>query len=69
MGAGTVFLLLLVVVLVAGIGFAFYALRAGLWAKETSTTSDDPEADARGETGERPEHRRVDEPGNQRFVG
>lgn len=73
MGAGTVFLLLIVLVIL-GVA-AFFVFGGGLAAsgkrneRGRRATSDDPEANARFERGERPEHTRVEEPGNQRYVG
>jgi hypothetical protein len=69
MGAGAVFILLVVIVILVGHGFAFWALRAGLWAKETSPRGDDVEPGAEATGGGRPEHTRVDDPGDQTFVG
>lgn len=62
------FLLIVAAILIVGAAVAFWGVRAGLWAKETSTTAEDPEADARLQRGERPEHTRVTEPGKQTFV-
>lgn len=67
MGAGAVFVLLVVIVVLALIGGAFYAVRAGLWAKETKPSGDTAEGGR--ERGGRPEHTQVDEPGRQTYLG
>lgn len=67
MAVGGFFLLLVVVVIVAVIGAALWAIRAGLWAKETSPKGDSVEGAP--DAGRRPEHTTVDEPGNQSYVG
>jgi hypothetical protein len=70
MGAAAAILLLIIIVVAIGIGVAFYALRAGLWAKETSPKGDTGESGAGEDRFERrPEHTEVEEPGNQTFVG
>jgi len=73
MGAGTVFLLLIVLVILAVV--AFFVLGGGLASsgrrgeRGRPATSDDPQANAEFERGERPEHTRVEEHGKQRYVG
>jgi hypothetical protein len=70
MGAATAFLLLIIVIVAIGAGVAFYALRAGLWNKETSPKGDTAESGAgEGRFERRPEHTEVEEPGNQTYVG
>ncbi|UGS36859.1 hypothetical protein [Capillimicrobium parvum] len=58
------FVILLVAVIAIG---ALWAVRAGLWARETSTSGDNVEGEKRFE--KRPEHTKVDEPGNQTYIG
>ena len=61
MGAGAVFLLFVLLVAVVLVGGAIYAIRAGLWVRETS-----PKATEEGD-GERPEHVEVEDEGDARF--
>ena len=67
MGAGTFFLLLIIVVLAAAAIGVVWAIRTGLWARETSPKGDTVEGDERFD--KRPEHTKVDEPGNQTYIG
>ena len=60
MGAGAIFLLFILAVVVAVVGGGVYAIRAGLWARETSPKAKEPE---RG----RPEHVAVEDEGEARF--
>jgi hypothetical protein len=60
MGAGAVFLLFIVIVVVAVVGGALYAIRAGFWVRETSPK-------AKESRDENPEHVRVEDEGNARF--
>lgn len=72
MGAGTVFLLLIVLVVLGVV--AFFVFGGGLASsgrrteREARANSEDPEANARFARGERPEHTRVEEPGKQTYV-
>ena len=54
-------MLLVAAVIVVAAGIAVWAIRAGLWVRETSTDRED-----RSEG--RPEHTKVSEPGNQTFT-
>jgi hypothetical protein len=59
-----------VIVIVAAVAIgAVWAIRAGLWARETSSGGDtiQPGDDERFE--KRPEHTQVEEPGKQTFIG
>ena len=58
------FVILVVAVIAIG---ALWAVRAGLWARETSPSGDTVEGEERFE--KRPEHTKVDEPGNQTYIG
>jgi hypothetical protein len=72
MGAGTVFLLLLVVIVLAVAAFLLFggslASSGRRSERDERATSDDPEANARFERGERPEHTRVEDPAKQTYV-
>jgi hypothetical protein len=61
MGAGAVFLLFVLLVVVLLVGGAVYAIRAGLWVRETSPKATEPR------DGERPEHVEVEDEGDARF--
>ena len=60
MGAGAVFLLFVLIVVVALVVGAVYAIRAGLWVRETSPKATEPRD-------ERPERLEVEDEGNARF--
>ena len=73
MGAGTVFLLLIVLLVIGAAAWFVFAGSLGASGRraeagDAPATSDDPEANARFERGEQPEHTRVKDPGNQHFV-
>ena len=61
MGAGSVFLLFILLVVVVVAGGALYAIRAGLWVRETSPHAKEADGD------ERPEHVAVEDEGEARF--
>ncbi len=70
MGAATAFLIVIIAIVAIGVGVALYAIRTGLWAKETSPKGDTAQTGAGDERFERrPEHTTVDEPGQQTYVG
>ncbi len=54
-------MLVVAAVIVVGVALAVWAVRAGLWVRETSTDSEERFA-------KRPEHTEVEEPGNQTFT-
>lgn len=54
-------MLLVAAVIIIGAVIAVWAIRAGLWVRETST-------DAEERFERRPEHTEVEEPGNQTFT-
>lgn len=73
MGVGAVFLLLLVLVVIAAAAWLAFGGSLSVSGKraqadDAPATSDDPEANARFERGERPDHTRVTDPGQQHFV-
>ena len=61
MGAGAIFLLFILIVVVAVAVGALYAIRTGLWVRETSPKADEPRDDGP------PEHVHVEDEGNARF--
>jgi hypothetical protein len=61
MGAGAVFLLFVLIVVVVLVGGAIYAIRAGLWVRETSPKATEPR------DRKRPEHVEVEDEGDTRF--
>jgi hypothetical protein len=63
-------LFLIVVVAVVGLG-ALWAIRAGLWVRETRAAGDDVDTAGAGpsEPERRPEHQEVEDPAKQRYVG
>jgi hypothetical protein len=61
MGAGGIFLLFTVIAVVAIVVGALYAIRAGLWVRETSPKTSEPRGDGQ------PENVRVEDEGNVRF--
>jgi hypothetical protein len=84
MAVGALFILLIVAIVVLVIGAALWAVRAGLWARETSPREDraegapravderqpdSPQERARRSHEGRPEHTTVDDPGRQTYVG
>jgi hypothetical protein len=60
MGAGAIFLLFVLIVVVAIVGGAVYAIRAGLWVRETSPKASEPRDG-------QPEHHAVEDEGQARF--
>lgn len=69
MGAATAFLLVIILLIAIGLGVALYAIRAGLWVRETSPKGDTAESTGDERFERRPEHAEVDEPGQQTYVG
>jgi hypothetical protein len=61
MGAGAIFLLFVLAVVVVLVGGAVYAIRAGLWVRETSPKATDSRDEGR------PEHVEVEDEGDARF--
>ena len=61
MGAGAIFLLFILIVVVAIVVGALYAIRAGLWVRETSPKAGEPHGDGQ------PEHVHVEAEGDARF--
>ena len=61
MGAGAIFLLFILIVAVAIVVGALYAIRAGLWVRETSPKAGGSDGDGQ------PEHVHVEDEGDARF--
>jgi hypothetical protein len=61
MGAGAIFLLFILLFVVVIGGGALYAIRAGLWVRETSPKAEQPDG------AERPEHVAVEDEADARF--
>jgi hypothetical protein len=84
MAVGAFFILIIVVVVLLIIGGVLWAVRAGLWVRETSPRGegaegapravderqpDSPQERARRSHEGRPDHTTVDDPGHQTYVG
>jgi Na+-transporting methylmalonyl-CoA/oxaloacetate decarboxylase gamma subunit len=63
MGAGAIFLLFVLLVFVVIAVGALWAIRAGLWARETDPAAEEP----RDEPPARPRHVAVEDEGQARF--